>query len=91
MPRPLFSFVIDPELLDGLRKVQARDGASLAEQIRRALRLWLAKKRIRVASIDSRIEPPLDSTPPRRKKTKRAPRRRTFDPARTQWPARKAR
>jgi hypothetical protein len=47
MPRKLTNFWIDPELLDGLHKVRERDGISLAEQYRRAVRLWLERKGIK--------------------------------------------
>jgi hypothetical protein len=36
-----YSFLIDPELDAGLKRVKARDGIPEAEQIRRALAAWL--------------------------------------------------
>jgi hypothetical protein len=50
--RKLFTFPIDAELLEGLRVLEARDGVSKAEQIRRGIRLWLAKKRVAVKKAD---------------------------------------
>lgn len=38
------AFRIDPEILDGLRAVKDRDGIPLAEQVRRALIVWLQRK-----------------------------------------------
>ncbi|HUK36985.1 MAG TPA: hypothetical protein VLV86_23885 [Vicinamibacterales bacterium] len=46
--RKLFTFPIDAELLKALRKVEARDGVSKAEQIRRGIRLWLKANRVAV-------------------------------------------
>ena len=42
--RKLFTFPIDDDLAAGLRRVEARDGVSKAEQIRRGIRLWLKSK-----------------------------------------------
>jgi hypothetical protein len=42
--RKLFTFPIDTDLAKALRKVEARDGVSKAEQIRRGLRMWLMKR-----------------------------------------------
>jgi len=52
MPRKLTNFHIDPDLAEGLQLVKERDGVSLAEQIRRGIRLWLETKGIKKA--DSR-------------------------------------
>jgi hypothetical protein len=49
MSRKLTNFWIDPELLEGLHKVRDRDGISLAEQYRRAVRMWLEKRGIKAA------------------------------------------
>jgi hypothetical protein len=38
------AFRIDSEILDGLRRVKERDGIPLAEQVRRALQVWLKGK-----------------------------------------------
>jgi len=48
MRRPIYNFAIDVELLFALRKVKARDGISESEQIRRGIRLWLARKGLRI-------------------------------------------
>jgi hypothetical protein len=39
--RKLFTFPIDDELSCGLRFLKERDGISIAEQLRRAIVLWL--------------------------------------------------
>jgi len=39
-PKKLYSFAIDPDLAEALKRVKARDGIGESEQIRRALRLW---------------------------------------------------
>jgi metal-responsive CopG/Arc/MetJ family transcriptional regulator len=41
LPKTRFSLLIDPELLARLRLLKARTGVSDAEQIRRAIRMWL--------------------------------------------------
>jgi hypothetical protein len=46
--RQLFTFPIDRELLEGLRRIEARDGISKAEQIRRGIVLWLKRKGVSV-------------------------------------------
>jgi Arc/MetJ-type ribon-helix-helix transcriptional regulator len=43
-PRKLYSFAIDPDLAEGLKTVKERDGISESEQIRRAIRQWLADR-----------------------------------------------
>jgi hypothetical protein len=42
--RKLFSFAIDPDLAEGLRLVEQRDGIPMSEQIRRAIRAALTAK-----------------------------------------------
>jgi Arc/MetJ-type ribon-helix-helix transcriptional regulator len=42
--RRLYSFIIDPELRAGIRRVKVRDGISESEQIRRGIRLWLKQQ-----------------------------------------------
>ena len=44
MPRKLYSFAIDEELADALKRLKARDGAPESESIRRALALYLTQK-----------------------------------------------
>jgi hypothetical protein len=39
-----YSMKLDPDLLRALRVVKRRDGISESEQIRRGIRLWLAKQ-----------------------------------------------
>jgi hypothetical protein len=41
--RKLFTFPIDAELLEGLRRVKDRDGIGISEQVRRAIRSWLKR------------------------------------------------
>ena len=48
MRRPLYSFIIDPDLLAGIRYVKVRDGISESEQIRRGIRLWLKQQGVAV-------------------------------------------
>ena len=43
-PKTFMAFRADPELAKAMAKLQARDGISTSEQIRRALREWLTKK-----------------------------------------------
>lgn len=43
---------IDTELLDGLQFVLERDGVSVSEQIRRAIRMWLESKGVEVRKAD---------------------------------------
>ena len=49
MVKRLHSFLLDPELAAGLKKVKQRDGIGEGEQVRRALMRWLtSKKALRV-------------------------------------------
>ncbi len=43
-PRRITTFRIDEDLLTGLREVCERDGVSVPEQVRRAIRAWLQSK-----------------------------------------------
>jgi hypothetical protein len=43
-PKELTAFRIDPELMEGLRKVKERDGIPLSVQVHRALVAWLESK-----------------------------------------------
>ena len=47
MPSKTFTFVIPPELKSGLQTVRERDGITEAEQIRRAIRMWLESKGVK--------------------------------------------
>jgi hypothetical protein len=42
-----YTFLIEPSLLAALKAVQQRDGISISEQIRRALRVWLESKGVK--------------------------------------------
>ncbi len=42
------AFRIEPEILDGLQRVKIRDGIPISEQVRRALREWLARRGVTV-------------------------------------------
>ena len=42
-----FTFALPADLKAGLREVKERDGTSEAEQIRRAIALWLDTKEVR--------------------------------------------
>ena len=48
--RKMHSFYLDPELSDGLKAIKERDGVSESEQVRRAVRLWLAANDYRLKS-----------------------------------------
>lgn len=50
MTRSRYNFWIDDGLREGLRKVRERDGVLESEQIRRAIRMWLQTKNVRVTS-----------------------------------------
>ena len=43
-PKTLTAFRVDPDIMDGLRRVKDRDGVPLSVQVDRALRAWLEKK-----------------------------------------------
>lgn len=42
--RKTFTFRVDDDVLEGLQAVWQRDGISVSEQIRRALKVWLESK-----------------------------------------------
>lgn len=44
--KTFMAFRPDPELADAMAKLYARDGISTSEQIRRALRAYLTKKKV---------------------------------------------
>ena len=46
--RTRYNFWIDDELRVGLRRVRERDGVLESEQIRRAIRMWLQTKGVKV-------------------------------------------
>jgi hypothetical protein len=43
MPRIRVNYYLDPQQIEALRAVKAPDGIPTAEQIRRAIDLWLAR------------------------------------------------
>jgi hypothetical protein len=55
--RKLFTFPIDDELSEALRRLEQRDGISIAEQIRRGIRLWLKSKGVKVKAPSRRVQP----------------------------------
>jgi hypothetical protein len=57
MARQRFNFWIDDELREGLKAVRDRDGILESEQIRRAIRRWLAAKRINLKPERPRAAP----------------------------------
>lgn len=44
------AFRADPALATAMQRLHARDGISMSEQIRRALKVWLAQKGVYAAS-----------------------------------------
>ena len=46
--RNMHSFYLDPDLSSGLKTIKDRDGISESEQVRRAVRLWLESKGLKV-------------------------------------------
>jgi hypothetical protein len=44
----MHSFYLDPEMSAGLKVIKDRDGISESEQVRRALRLWLDSKGLKL-------------------------------------------
>ena len=44
MPKELTALRLDPELLDAMRRVKAREGIPMAVQVDFALRKWLSGK-----------------------------------------------
>jgi hypothetical protein len=43
-PKRRFQMFLEPAQVEGLRRVEARTGAAMAEQIRRAIDAWLEKE-----------------------------------------------
>ncbi len=54
MPKKLTAFRIDEELLQALAQVWERDGVTVPEQVRRAIRDWLQKKGVTVKTAPRR-------------------------------------
>jgi hypothetical protein len=44
MPLRPANFRLEPEILDALRQIRIRDGVPVSEQVRRALRDWIAAR-----------------------------------------------
>ena len=53
-PKKLTGFRIDEELLRGLDDVWERDGVTIPEQVRRAIRDWLQKKGVKTKAAPRR-------------------------------------
>jgi hypothetical protein len=47
-PKRLAAYRLDTELIDGLEQVKAKTGAPIAEQVRRAIKAWLASNGVAV-------------------------------------------
>ena len=47
-PKEITNFRIDTELLEALREIRDRDGVGIAEQVRRAIRVWVESKGVKV-------------------------------------------
>jgi hypothetical protein len=54
-PKEITNFRIDTELLEALREISARDGLPMAEQVRRAIRMWVNSKGVKVKSERKRV------------------------------------
>ena len=54
-PKKRYTFMIDPELADGLKRLKERDGASEGESMRRALAAYLKGKRVTVKAPRPRV------------------------------------
>jgi hypothetical protein len=53
-PKKLTAFRIDEELLRGLDQIWERDGITVPEQVRRAIRAWLQNKGVIVKTAPRR-------------------------------------
>jgi hypothetical protein len=54
-PRTLTNFRIEAELLEALREIKERDGLPIAEQVRRAIRGWVADRGVKLKSDRTRV------------------------------------
>jgi len=52
------AFRIDPEVMDALHALKARDGVPISEQVRRALRAWLTAKRMPIKAARQQVTRP---------------------------------
>jgi len=50
--KKLAAYRLDTELIEGLEQVKARTGAPVAEQVRRAIKAWLAANGVNVQKSD---------------------------------------
>ena len=48
VPRSLFNFMLDDALKDALEAIHDRDGISVSEQARRAIRAWIESMGVKV-------------------------------------------
>lgn len=55
--RKLFTFPIDDELAEGLKRVEERTGVSKAEQIRRGIQMYLKANGVKVIKKTERKRP----------------------------------
>ena len=54
MTKKLAAFRLDTELIEGLEQVKLKTGAPIAEQVRRAIRAWLASRGVKGKSVRKR-------------------------------------
>ena len=57
MTKKLAAFRLDTELIEGLEQVKLKTGAPIAEQVRRAIRGWLASQGVTAKSARKRTTP----------------------------------
>jgi hypothetical protein len=57
MPKEMTAFRIEPEIMDGLRRVKDRDGVPFSVQVDRALRAWLKKRGVSVTKAPASNHP----------------------------------
>lgn len=55
MPKKLVALRLDPDLIAGLERVKETTGAPVAEQVRRAIRAWLAEQGVDIKSGRKRV------------------------------------
>ena len=51
-PKKLAAYRLDTELIEGLEQVKEKTGAPIAEQVRRAIKAWLATNGVIVQKSD---------------------------------------
>jgi hypothetical protein len=52
MTTKLAAYRLDTELIEGLERVKAKTGATIAEQVRRAIQAWLQASGVSVSKAD---------------------------------------